>query len=401
PPNQLVKRITSGPQLTPGERVTSLVDWYNKNIESIDQFSNTFSFIDKDIILQNLEGFRSEQIDLNKYEFISTGGTAGRPLNFLAPKNRYVHELSSLHWLWGKIGYEFSPCAVVRNERVENRPFIIDPIKREFIFDGFENDANFYMSVYATMKKYRIPFFIGYTSNAVCLVDLILNNNLDCSFLKGVITTSEKFDEYQGSVFAKLNNVAHMSIYGHSEKVLLGGWCEGAKRYHFYNQYGFSELINEAGAPVEKVGDVGELVGTALYNDGMPMIRYRLGDFAILADRSCPVCGHEGLSVSKIMGRWQGQRIYNDDGTFVTTTALNLHSRHYECIDGLQYYQKQKGELQIRIVPGAGFGTEAENSLLRAIEGKLSKSTNVTVERVPALERQENGKFLLLMSDIE
>jgi hypothetical protein len=67
----------------------------------------------------------------------------------------------------------------------------------------------------------------------------------------------------------------------------------------------------------------------------------------------------------------------------------------------LQYYQKQKGELQIRIVPGAGFGTEAENSLLRAIEGKLSKSTNVTVERVPALERQENGKFLLLMSDIE
>jgi uncharacterized protein YggE len=25
----LLKRITSGPQLTPGERVTSLVDWYN------------------------------------------------------------------------------------------------------------------------------------------------------------------------------------------------------------------------------------------------------------------------------------------------------------------------------------------------------------------------------------
>ena len=180
-------------------------------------------------------------------------------------------------------------------------------------------------------------------------LQMSLQTTLDYSFLKGIITTSENFDEYQASAFAKLCNVPHMNMYGHSEKLLLGGWCEGSKRYHFYGQYGFAELIDENGNQVTNIGDIGELVGTTLYNYGMPMIRYRTGDFAILADRSCSACGHEGLSVSKIIGRWQGQRIYNADGTFVTTTGLNLHSEHYNHIDGLQYYQKGKGELVLRV----------------------------------------------------
>lgn len=387
-------------------KISSEVPYYKNKypdirIKTMDDFKKTIEFIDKDIILENFDSFCNSSIETRKnLDSCTTGGTSGKPLKLLLPQSRYINELGSLHALWSKIGYQFSPRAVVRNEKIIGRDYIINPVTKEFIFDGFRTDEKYLSLIYRTMRKYKIPFFHGYTSNAERFANYILDSKCKYDFLKGFITTSENFYDHQKITFKKLNNVKHMNFYGHSEKLILAGWCEEGDCYHFYNSYGLAELIDSDGNDQLEVGEIGELVGSTNYNVGMPLFRYRTGDYAIKASEICPGCGFKGLSASKILGRWNGDRIYSKDGSFITTTALNLHSDLYEKINGLQYYQPEKGIIIIRIIPNTLYDSETEKKLINSVKIKMSNDCTVLIEKVDSLKKHSNGKFLLLISDI-
>jgi phenylacetate-CoA ligase len=224
---------------------------------------------------------------------------------------------------------------------------------------------------------------------------------LDYSFIKAFFTTSENLTQIQAKTLSSLDGVSHINFYGHSEKLVLAHRCESSGLYHFHASYGFCELLDEAGGDITEIGAVGEITGSTIYNVGMPLLRYRTGDYATFAGQGSCACGHEGLSASEILGRWKGDRIFHDDGTFVTTTALNLHSDLYEHIDGLQYVQEVPGSLVIRVIPGATFHDGVPRALQEDVGSKLKSGTVVKVDVVDRLERAGNGKFLLLVSRVE
>jgi phenylacetate-CoA ligase len=367
-------------------------------ISSITEFKARLGFIDKNIVLENFTKICST--DLSNADQCTTGGTSGKPLVLFLPKDRFIYEFSALHALWSKIGYQFSTRAVVRNERLEGSDFLINPITKEVIFDGFRTDDAYLLFIYKTMKKYRISFYHGYTSNAERFARFLLGQNLDYSFLKGIITSSENLYAHQIDLFDKLKGVQHLNFYGHSEKLILGGWCTAGKCYHFYNSYGYAELIDSTGNDVTEVNEIGELVGSTNYNRYMPLFRYKTGDFARKAPDICPGCGFTGLSAYEILGRWNGEKIYANNGDFVTTTALNLHSDIYKHISGLQYYQPKKGILEVRVVPSPSYSDSIELALKEQIQRFCGQSTSITVRRVSDVERHRNGKYRLLISDI-
>jgi len=389
------------------KRTAPKARYYNNNIgcEKIEEIKTTndfkalFPLIDKNLVMARFEEFSATD-ESNASDLCSTGGTSGKPMTILLPKKRYANELGSLHALWKKIGYEFSIRAVVRNERIPGRDYLINPITKEFIFDGFRSEENYLEKIYTTMKKYNIGFFHGYTSNAERFAKFLLTKQLDYSFLKGIISTSENLYEHQISTFKKLDGVKHMNFYGHSEKLTLAGWCEEGHCYHFYDSYGYAELVDSEGNAISKTGQIGEIVGSTNYNDHMPLFRYKTGDYAEKGPEICSGCGFSGLSVYKILGRWHGEKIYNSDGSYVTTTALNLHSSHYEKIEALQYYQPHPGIVEIRVKPGAKFDNATKESMLMLLASKFAPTTKIKINTVPQIQKQSNGKFLLLISDI-
>ncbi|MDR7098304.1 phenylacetate-CoA ligase [Lysobacter niabensis] len=371
-----------------GIRITSAAD-----------FKAAFSTIDKDVVLGDYEAFTSTAIDRSRYDECTTGGTSGKPLRLLLPRDRYVHEYAALHRMWSKVGYRFSPRAVVRNERIVGRDFIINPILREYVFDGFRSSEEYLERIYEVMKHRNIGFYHGYTSNAHEFARFLLRRGLDHSFLKAFITTSENFYPHQKAVFDALPGVKHMNFYGHSEKLVLAEYCSASGLYHFHQQYGFCELLDEFDRDVVSIGEVGEIVGSTLYNVGMPLLRYRTGDYARYAGvGQCAHCGHQGMSATEILGRWAGDRVYNADGSYVTTTALNLHSDLYARIAGLQYVQSQPGELLVRVIPGSGYDSSVAERLRAVVAAKMASATSVSVEEVRELEKSANGKFLLSIS---
>ncbi|MNE77260.1 hypothetical protein D3C80_1735590 [compost metagenome] len=130
------------------------------------------------------------------------------------------------------------------------------------------------------------------------------------------------------------------------------------------------------------------------------MFRYKTGDYAEKAPDICS-CGFTGLSAYKILGRWKGERIYNKDGSYVTTTALNLHSEIYDHIEALQYYQPESGVLEIRVIPTQTYDYQIEKALLTTIANKLNNDSSIYIKKVKSVERKQNGKYLLLITDIK
>jgi len=145
---------------------------------------------------------------------------------------------------------------------------------------------------------------------------------------------------------------------------------------------------------------MGEIVGTSFHNPGMPFIRYRTGDFAEYAGDYCPSCNRHLPLIRNIRGRWSGDRVYNADGSFVTTTALNLHNDLYQVINGMQYLQEKKGALTVLIVKSPAYTERHEQALVSHFKGKLAHGTRVEIRYVERLIRKPNGKFVHIISSV-
>lgn len=103
--------------------------------------------------------------------------------------------------------------------------------------------------------------------------------------------------------------------YGMTEAGL--GWgieCACHKGYHLYEADFFTEIVSPEGQPVPE-GQEGEVVFTTLTRRGMPMIRYRTGDFSRFLSEPCP-CGSKLLRLDTILARTEGIKKLKNGGAF-------------------------------------------------------------------------------------
>lgn len=360
-----------------------------------------FGFLDRRLLADSFDEFKSERVRSEDYELAATGGTSGAPLSLLMPRNRYVMEWGTMFALWRRTGYRGQIRAVLRNHHLPGSDFCSRPLTRELQFDNFRLTDSYLGLIYETMEKRKIAYLHAYPSAAYHFASFVERENLPLRHLKVVLSGSENiYPHYRRLITDKLG-LRFYSWYGHSEKLVLAGQCQGSDLYHVEPHYGWFELIDEAGNPVWEIGRMGEIVGTTLHNPGMPLIRYRTGDFAVLAGHSCPHCHRQVTLIRDIRGRWSGDRIFRLDGSFVTTTALNVHDDILALLRGQQYEQHRPGHLLVRVIPGPGFSDAAVSRLKAFYADRLGAGSDVEIETATTLKRKGNGKFLLLYRGID
>ncbi|MDO6604347.1 hypothetical protein [Arenibacter palladensis] len=380
------------------------VPYYNKykKVSDINDFQEQFEFIDKDIVSKYFEEFKSRTISHKDYEVVTTGGTGGNPLKLLVPKNRYIIELGIMHKMWSTVGYRHHVRAVIRNQRLlDNVDYIINPITKEVIFDGFRLNNNYFQKIYDIIKLFNIQYIHAYPSTAYEFSRFIYDNKLDISFVKAFLSGSENVYKYQKEFITKKLGLLFYNWYGHSEKLVLGGYCSHSDNYHIEPRYGYFELIDKEGNPINTPGEVGEIVGTTLNNYGMPLIRYKTDDFAEYVGNYCEKCGRRVTLIKNIEGRRSGNKIYGADGSTVTATALNFHDDLYMALAGLQYVQKEKGILDVLVIKNDNFETNHDLRLKAYFKSKFSHGTIINIKYVDRLLKKPNGKFVELISEVK
>ena len=144
--------------------------------------------------------------------------------------------------------------------------------------------------------RFKPKYFYGYVSMLEAFARFVKESGKDGSVLglKAVITTSEVLTDAQRSLIGESFGVPVQNEYGCGEVGPIAYECE-AGSMHIMSENVLVELLGESGDPVAE-GEEGEIVVTDLNNVAMPLLRYRIRDFAVrLSECECsrgfPVLG--------------------------------------------------------------------------------------------------------------
>lgn len=109
--------------------------------------------------------------------------------------------------------------------------------------------------------------------------------------------------------------------YGMTEMGLGGGLeCHECHGYHLREADMYFEIIDPDTGRVMPDGEYGEVVFTTLTRKGMPLIRYRTGDYSRFIDRTCG-CGTRLKTLEKISARLKKKIFLNRE--FLTINMLD------------------------------------------------------------------------------
>lgn len=402
------------PNIQPEQKLLEMVNFAIKNvpyyrnrytgmkIHSVEEFKAKIAFIDKDEVMAHWDEFLVDNIDWEKCVTGTTGGTSGKPLKLVQPKNRYIVEAAFVSTIRGKSGWHHTPRALIRNHKLPtNRDFILNPLTKDFMFDAFRMDEFYAVKVYSIMRKYHIDYIHAYPSGAYQFLKLCHRQRLYLSFIKCCMLSSEALTDEQIQFIWGTLHIPISITYGHSEKLILAGNDCKSLDYLVEPGYGFFELVDKNGKNIIHAGGIGEMVGTTFYNRYMPLIRYRTGDFAEYGGVRKDIDGVEKVVLHKIYGRWNSSVIYKQDGTTTSITALNLHGEFYIHIDGMQYVQEERGKLLVLIIKNELYTFKDEDFIMEHLGYAMGGKEYITIRYVSKLIYQPNGKFLPFISLID
>jgi phenylacetate-CoA ligase len=130
----------------------------------------------------------------------------------------------------------------------------------------------------------------------------------------------------------------------------------------------------------------------------MPLIRYKLGDIAILSSEKCS-CGRGLPLIKQIVGR-EDDFIILPSGKKISPRMINV----IENIPGVSSYrtiQETRERILVKIVKGKEFSKKTVYEVQKQIKlGCLGENIEVEVEIVKEIQRASRGKIRTVVSNL-
>jgi phenylacetate-CoA ligase len=210
---------------------------------------------------------------------------------------------------------------------------------------------------------------------------------------KGITTSAETLFAEQREVIETAFGVPIFDQYGAAEMCVFVGQCrEGT--YHIHIDYGIIEFLRDDGTPAP-AGEEAEIVCTGLINPVMPLIRYRIGDRAVLSDETCK-CGSIFPIVENVLGRIDDV-IITPDGKQVGRLSPVFKGLP---VKEVQYIQRDKNSVIVQIVKTEGYTVETEKQSIHELRKRLGNEIAIQLKYVESIPRGEGGKLKSIISHI-
>jgi len=147
-----------------------------------------------------------------------------------------------------------------------------------------------------------------------------------------------------------LFNAAVYEAYGVTELSVLYSECIERNGKHSQPELIYTEIVDEKGTPVPE-GTIGELVGTPLGVEGVPLLRYRSGDITYKMPGACN-CGRNSERIGPILGRKTGMINLKERSLypFVITNALDELDTVEDYVLIIERSQSQPDQIELHVV---------------------------------------------------
>ncbi|MFW9881224.1 MAG: phenylacetate--CoA ligase family protein, partial [Candidatus Thorarchaeota archaeon] len=215
--------------------------------------------------------------------------------------------------------------------------------------------------------------------------------------LKVIFCSGETLKDSHRNYIEKFFDCKVANDYAASEVGTIAIECPDGNM-HIPDESIFVENIN----PKSSLGEDKELLVTDLHSFNMPIIRYRLGDFANLSNKQCP-CGR-GLPLMEAPKGRISSMITTSDGKMINSIMLDYifdQLLDLDCnIKQYQIIQKSTQEFIIKIV--GEVNKKHINSIKTKLHKYLGNNTTLNFLSVDDISSAPSGKFknFINLSDI-
>lgn len=368
---------------------------YSINLDSSDIWEEfrKIPFVDKDILRKHNAQFVSRQYGKGVLYKGTTGGTTGKPVSITFDKLSYKKEWAFKMFFWQTVlGYSLAEKkATFRGVDQGGGLFVENPIYNEIRFSPFhlEKEADLF-AIRKKLLSYRPTFYHGYPSALYQLAKFLKEKKLTLPIVKGVILISENSFEYQIELLSEVFQCPVYSFYGLTERVVMASMDKTFENYYAHPAYGILEIITKNDKIISEVECYGEIVGTGFTNSGMPLLRYKTGDFSCYTNSTNKEWHMP--AISKVKGRWNQEFIVGKNGENISLTALNMHSNIYDNVKKFQLFQSVPGILVLNIVKGNEYRECDADTIRQAYYRKLRESFDIKIVYLEELPLTKAGK---------
>ncbi|MBO0722561.1 MAG: hypothetical protein J2P41_17180, partial [Blastocatellia bacterium] len=139
-----------------------------------------------------------------------------------------------------------------------------------------------------------------------------------------------------------------------------------------------------------------EILITKLHADGMPMVRYRVGDVARFPAGSKP--GYPAYKLNEIVGR-SIDRVWLPDGRWIHGIQFPHLLKDFPVREFL-LHQLQDYSVDLQLVPKSGFDDESRRMIAATIQANLP-GLLVNIRMVEQVPRTKANKWRFVVSEVK
>jgi phenylacetate-CoA ligase len=178
--------------------------------------------------------------------------------------------------------------------------------------------------------------------------------------------------------------------YGAEEVGHIAAQCRQCGEYHISAESVLLEVLRDDGTPAV-AGEVGRVVVTPLYNFAMPLVRYELGDLAVVGSKPAK-CGRGLPTLRRILGRTRNMFRLRDGRTIWPIVWLFELNRFIDAKQ-FQIVQTDFDDIEIRYLPNDRSRPVDLAGLTDKIGAVLRHPVQVSLHPVDKIARSQSGKF--------
>jgi phenylacetate-CoA ligase len=371
------------------------LDW--KSVRSPEDL-HILPLLDKHSIQQNEQVFIVEGLNRNSLWIDRTSGTTGAAL-------KIYWTLSAWPKWWALtevmvrnaagVGQEIPRAmmggrTIVRGNAKQPPYWRFNRRWRQLYLSSYHVSRDTARDYAGAIRRYGSQWITGYGSAIAALGESALEAGVAPIPLRSAIVSGDTLLPGMRSSIERFFQCKCFDHYAQSEAVSMAMECLHG-RMHVSRIAGILEILREDGSPCQP-GEVGEIVATGLLNDTMPLIRYRLGDYAAWAEHQTCSCGNPQPIITDLAGR--------KDDYVITPSGRKIGRlagfRRGSTIHSAQLVQDRPNHAFLLVRPGSSYCFQdalaiKDDILARAGELKIDI---VEVKEIP---KTPQGKTILVV----
>jgi len=375
-----------------------------EDIDSIESF-RAIPLLTKDDLRNHSSSMISDGFDKSSLRRKSTSGSTGVSVEVFvdeeAQQFKRACTLRSDEWTGWRLGERKAmiwgnPEYLKRGWRGRLRNTFLD---RECYLDTLKMTPQMMLNYLHTLQRKPPSLMLGHAHSLYLFAQFVQNSGGAGFQPNGIISTAMVLCESERSVIEDVFHCPVTNRYGCEEVSLIACECEEHKGLHINCDGVYVEIVRTDGSPAEP-GELGAVIVTDLANRAMPMIRYQIGDMAVLSDRTCR-CGRGLPLLEKIEGR-VADYVVTPRGELIS--GISLTENFAMLIPGikqLQIVQEAVDRFLFRIVRDKDFGHESTKRIQDLVEERFGPGVIHQCEFVERIPQEPSGKYRFCISKVE